>query len=238
MKNETKPYFSVIICTHNRLNLLKKALKSLIDQSEQSWEAIVVDDGSHDGTSAYIYELMKNNPKIKYFHHENHGQGFSKQVGIEKSVGKYVTFLDSDDEYLPKHLESRKAILTALPEIDLLHGSCKVIGYPFIPDIKDFTKKIKIDDCAVGGTFFIKRRAALKLGFKNLRFGDDTDFFSRAVKAGLNIVKTELQTYQYNRTEPDSLCNLFSNLIKEDKWQDPPKQSPKPKFQKKKGSYK
>ena len=68
-------------------------------------------------------------------------------------------------------------------------------------------RKIHLDECVVGGTFFIRKDAFLVTGgYSNLRFGDDTEFFEKAQKAGLNIHKFVEETYLYHRDSKDSLC--------------------------------
>ncbi len=179
----------------------------MFNQTETDWEAIIIDDGSTDNTKEIISKYLKQHPKIKYFFHENHGSGFSKNEGLMQSTGQYITFLDSDDEYLPEHLSSRKKILLAHPEIDLLYGGTKIIGNPYVPDIENPGKQIHLDNCIIGGTLIIKRESALQIGgFKSLRFGEDYEFYQRALKNNFRIIKNEEHTYIYHRDGGDSLC--------------------------------
>ena len=121
------PFFSVIICTYNRAHLLPRALDSLLAQTETDWEAIIVDDGSTDGTSSVAMGFMQRDSRLRYMHHENHGIGYSRTACISASFGQYCTFLDSDDEYLAEHLSSRRKLLEISPNLDILHGGCE--GY-------------------------------------------------------------------------------------------------------------
>jgi glycosyltransferase involved in cell wall biosynthesis len=202
------PFFSVILTTFNRENLIERAINSLLKQIEPDWELIISDDGSTDGTSEKIKYYINNYPNIIYTNHENSGPGFSKNQGIALAHGKFITFLDSDDAYKPTHLSLRKQILEANNLIDFLHGGAEIIGNPFVPDFNDNSKLIHLENCVIGGTFFIKKDAInLIVGFPENRFGDDTEFFAKAEKAGLKIVKTDIKTYVYHRDNPDSICN-------------------------------
>ncbi len=203
-----QPFFSVIITSFNRAKLLKKALDSLTKQTEEDWRAIIIDDGSTDKTKEVVLPFLFRYHNISYiFNHQNRGSGYSKNKGLKHSTGKYVTFLDSDDRYFPKHLSIRKKILTDNPGIDLLHGGVKIIGNPYVPDIENPGKLIHLDNCIIGGTLFVKREAALRIGgFADMRFGEDYDFYQRAIKNNLRILKTQEKTYVYHRDGEDSLC--------------------------------
>ena len=203
-----QPFFSIIICTYNRSGLLKRALVSLIRQSEKDWEAIVVDDGSTDSSAEIIFSYIERHNNIKYIYHPNRGLGLSRNTGISLASGKYISFLDSDDEYADNHLDSRKQILMDNPGICLLHGGAKVIGNPMVPDVNNPGKMIPVKDCIIGGTFFIKREIAMESGgFDDLNFGDDSRFFKKIESMGCKVHKTNLKTYIYYRDIPDSICN-------------------------------
>lgn len=99
-------YFSVIIPTFNNLSYLKKALKSLEQQQFKSFETIIVDDGSTDGTNNFInnfYDKKKIN--LKYFYFKNsEGPARPRNIGIQNAVGNWISFLDADDFWLPNKL--------------------------------------------------------------------------------------------------------------------------------------
>lgn len=204
------PFFSVIVTTYNRCTLLKRALDSLIAQTETDWEAIIIDDGSTDNTASLIKPYLEKGSKIKYIYQENTGYAMSKNTGIFLAKGKFVTFLDSDDEYAPTHLEERKLILMNNPGIEFLHGGIKVIGSQYVPDRFDYDKMVTLSECEIGGTFFIKREVAVSFnGFKKMPLGSDGDFFDRINNAGVIIIKTPIPTYIYHHENADSITNTL-----------------------------
>lgn len=204
------PFFSVIVTTYNRSALLKRALDSLIAQTETDWEAIIIDDGSTDNTASLIKSYLENDSRIKYIYQKNAGYAMSKNTGIFLAKGKFVTFLDSDDEYLPMHLAERKLILMNNPKIDFLHGGVKVIGSQYVPDRFDYAKMVPLSECEIGGTFFIKREVAISFnGFKKMRLGSDGEFFDRINSAGVSIMKIQIPTYIYHRENADSITNTL-----------------------------
>ena len=100
---KSKPFFSVIIPTYNHANYLKKALDSVLAQSFNNYEIIVIDDNSTDNTSAVV-----NNYKNKIIYNKirnNRIIGRSRNLGISISKGEWLAFLDSDDEWLKDKLQ-------------------------------------------------------------------------------------------------------------------------------------
>lgn len=202
------PFFSVVITSYQRGYIIKRAIESLINQEEEDWEAVIVDDGSNDNTFDAVKNYCDNDIRFRYIYQQNRGQSSAKNCGILASSGLYVTFLDSDDEFEKEHLQYRKNILRQNPEVELLHGGVKIIGDEYVPDMYNPTQKIHLRDCVIGGTFFIYKSKAVEIGgFPNINYGDDTAFFNSAVENGLVIAKIDKPTYIYHRNSVDSLCN-------------------------------
>ncbi len=205
------PFFSIICCSYNRAHLLPRAIESVLAQTEKDWEFLVVDDGSTDSTAEIVRAYAQQHSNIRYLFHSNRGVGATRNAGILASCGLYVTFLDSDDEYLPEHLAIRKTACVQNPEIPFIYGGIEVIGDPTVPDKNDTTKRIHLDQCAVGGTFILRRDLVIAMGgFAHLRYADDAEFYERAEAHNVAIAKIEAPTYRYYRDAPDSLCNTTS----------------------------
>lgn len=200
------PFFSIIICSFNRATLIERALSSIIKQTENDWEAIIVDDGSSDFTTNIIKPYCDKYENIRYMYHRNKGLALSRNVGALAANGLYITFLDSDDEYKENHLELRKALLINCPDLDLLHGGIEIIGEEFVPDYKNPKSMIHINDCTVGGTFFIKKSSFLETdGFRDIGYAEDSEFYNRFKCLGHTIAKTTYPTYIYHRELDDSI---------------------------------
>ena len=98
------PVFSVIIPTFNRDKTIKRAVESVLSQTFQDFELIIVDDGSKDRTHEIIQKYSDD--RIIYIKYEvNKGQNYALNTGVSKSKGFYLSFLDSDDEWSPEMLE-------------------------------------------------------------------------------------------------------------------------------------
>lgn len=100
---QVTPFFSIIIPTYNRKNKLNIPIQSIINQSFKNWELLIIDDGSTDTTKELVASFNQNN--IQYFYQNNQGKSVARNLGISKAKGQYICFQDSDDEYLPNHLQ-------------------------------------------------------------------------------------------------------------------------------------
>lgn len=204
-----KPKISVIMAVYNRTSLLSRSINSLIDQTFEDWELIAVDDGSTDNTLEILKEFESKNKKIKIYWHSNRKLPLTRNKGISESKGKFVTFLDSDDEIETDHLEKHYNFMINNPNIDLIHGSAKIIGDEFVRDKYDSNKFIHLSECVIGGTFFGKRKVFIELnGFKNIEYSEDSEFLERAEKF-FNIQKVNFKTYKYYRDTLNSITNSY-----------------------------
>ncbi|SPD73496.1 Glycosyltransferase, group 2 family protein [uncultured Desulfobacterium sp.] len=96
---------SVIIPTFNRQRMLGRAISSVLDQTFTQYEVIVVDDGSRDGTKKLVTEF---GGRVRYMAHPaNYGVSAARNTGIKNSNAPFIAFLDSDDYWLPKKLETQ-----------------------------------------------------------------------------------------------------------------------------------
>ena len=119
MKN--KVIVSVIMAAFNEERLIDKAIKSIINQSFNDWELIVVDDGSTDRTVDIIKSFAKNDNRIVLVKNDiNKGLAESLNIGIEISRGDYIARMDADDESLPKRLEMQLEFMIENTEVDIL----------------------------------------------------------------------------------------------------------------------
>lgn len=203
----------MIVTVYNRSHIIERALSSLINQEEQDWECIIVDDGSTDDITEKVQKYIINDDRFRFIQHSHRGQALTKNAGVLASSGLFITFLDSDDEYSPDHLSTRKAMLEEYPHLDLLHGGVSIIGDPYVPDMNDPSILIHLRDCIIGGTFFFKKASIQALGgFPFIRYGDDTALYKLAENAGYVIARTEHPSYRYHRDVQDSLCNIMKEI--------------------------
>jgi len=113
------PTISVIIPTYNRIETLSRAIESVLAQTHPADELIIVDDGSTDGTAAWVREHY---PQIKLIEQKNSGVSAARNRGIESSRGDWIALLDSDDEWLPHKLEKQLALWASEPRLKIVHS--------------------------------------------------------------------------------------------------------------------
>ena len=119
----TAPLYTVVIPVYNREHLLEKTLRSVLEQTCQDFEIVVVDDGSRDRPQDVVAKM--GDDRIRIIHQENAGGGAARNNGILNARGQYVALLDSDDLFLPAKLE-KYARYFPLEEHTVLYSSMQV----------------------------------------------------------------------------------------------------------------
>ena len=109
-----KPLVSIITITFNRCDLIHKCIESIQNQTYQNYEHIIVDGNSEDKTEEVVKAY--NDPHIKYIKLNERGPQVQMRAGSDVATGKYVTFLDDDDEYLPTKIEKQVELFESEPD--------------------------------------------------------------------------------------------------------------------------
>lgn len=97
------PFFSIIVPAYNRAHMIGHTIESVLRQTFADWELIIVDDGSKDSTKGVVESYPDK--RIRYIYQDNAERSAARNNGIKNSKGKYITFVDSDDYFLPLRLE-------------------------------------------------------------------------------------------------------------------------------------
>ena len=120
------PLVSCIIIFFNVERYIVEAIESVLAQTYQNWELLLVDDGSRDGSTEVARRYARQYPhKIFYVDHEGHqnyGMSASRNLGIQQSKGKLIAFLDADDIWLPCKLEQQLECFATHPEAGMVYG--------------------------------------------------------------------------------------------------------------------
>ncbi len=214
---------SVVIPTHNRVDLLPRAIESVLNQTYKDIELIVVSDGSTDGTDEFMGKYA-NNSRIKYINYQPaKGGNFARNSGIDAASGDYVAFLDDDDEWLPNKVEKQVALMEADKEVGLVYTGINCIyvneniTYPFIPKLRgDLSKEILFQNC-VGSTssVMLRRSHCRACRFdENLQALQDFDLWIKVLQGCKADVVSEPMVNYYNYRNQTQVSSSTAKYIK------------------------
>jgi len=137
MKTKT---ISVIIPAYNAGNFIEETINSVLKQTYQNFEILVIDDASQDSTKSIVEKICLNEKRISFFEIEHTGRpAVLRNLGIKKSRGKYIAFLDSDDIWLPRKLEEQIELLETKKTFSFVYSVSKTFG-----DVNIFSPKYEI----------------------------------------------------------------------------------------------
>jgi len=190
---DNQPFFSIVLPIFNRADRVRLPVNSVLNQSFDDWELIVVDDGSLDSE-----ELKKNlaeykEPRIIYVKRNNGGGGAARNTGIDEARGKYIAFLDSDDEFLSEKLHAVYLRLESNKNSKVFLYSRMYVdrggGNRWIKPNRGIGKNERVDEylmCTPGwmqtSTIVVEASLAKSVRFnENLPSSQDTDFSIRCV---------------------------------------------------------
>ncbi len=115
------PIVSVLIATYNRAEWLAQAIGSVRAQTFTDWELIIVNDGSTDGTRAWLDRLASEDARVRPIHQDNRGLAAARNAGIRVATGTYLAIIDDDDAWMPEKLEKqiheRRSLQNQLREV-------------------------------------------------------------------------------------------------------------------------
>jgi glycosyltransferase involved in cell wall biosynthesis len=194
----TQPFFSVIIPVYNRAEVLGSAIASVQAQTCQDFEIVVVDDGSKDDPAAAVAAI--GDPRIRIFRQENAGGAAARNRAIDEARGRFIAPLDSDDVFLPHHLEAMKALVenttdtVAYARIRVDRGEGRVFLKP-PRGLKPGEHMADYLFCDRGFvptiTTVVPADIARAVRYNRLRPAEDTDFAIRLFNAGCRFVMAE-----------------------------------------------
>ena len=238
MKSRSPPAVSVIIPTYNRAYCVGQTLRTVLEQSFDDYELIVVDDGSTDATRAVLEQFA---PNVKCIYQKNAGAAAARNAGMKSAKGEFIAFLDSDDEWFPEKLEVQweqlRSHATAVAHmVDAKIGDYdKYVGSLF--ELRGVRGEYELRPLRVrpfldvlGTQFFtstwmLRRSAIEKVGYfdTSLRIFEDLDFLCRMSLAGPFVVSGYVGTYMrrkagavgalsdlYQKSRLEALENLLS----------------------------
>lgn len=122
---------SIIIASYNYAEYIEEAINSVINQSYQDWELIIVDDGSNDGSIEIIKSYYEKDNRIRFFQHaqgQNRGLKETLLLGIKHASGDWIAFLESDDYFSPDNLAKKIESIKKYPYVNLIFNKVKFLS--------------------------------------------------------------------------------------------------------------
>lgn len=183
--------FSIIIPSYNKQNYISRAINSVLNQTYQNFEIIIIDDGSTDNSVSVIKQFKDK--RIKLFVQKNLGVNNVRNKGIEKAIGNYIAFLDADDEFLPKYLQTVYDLIKKYPKNKFFGCAFKRVYQDNTSTLtnfgkqKDFIIKDFVSEIARNEKFFVHISSIV---IKKEVFDVVGKFFSRSPKfnSGITIL--------------------------------------------------
>lgn len=205
---------SIIVPCYNQAQYLEEALQSVLDQTYQNWECIVVNDGSPDNTEEVAKKWIEKDSRFKYLFKENGGVSSARNLGVEKAKGEFILPLDADD-YI-----TRNYVFESVANIE--HTKSKVVfgrSFFFEEIEKEFylESKVEVKDLLQCNKihcsgFYRKEDFVLAGGYdENMKFGfEDWEFWINMLKNGGVATKLENCSLFY-RIKKDSRSTEINN---------------------------
>lgn len=239
---QTYPIVSVVVPCYNGERFIDQAIESILNQSYQAFQVIVVDDGSTDSSKKVVKKFLSD-PRVRLVEHpENRGIAAARNTGIRETASPYIAFLDQDDLWRPDKLEKQVAVLESdiAGEIGLVFSDQKIVvedkrfrNYRSgkIPKCINEASREKVIrnlylNCFITMTVLVRRRCFDEVGLLDeqiLSGADDYDFYSRLVSRykifhiaePLAIRREHGANYtDFERTYPDTQ-RIVRRLLKE-----------------------
>lgn len=196
------PRVSVLMPAYNGLPLIRASIESLLRQTIEDWECIIVNDGSIDGTREYL-DSLNDSRFIIYHFRENKGRPEARQKTLELASGEYIAMLDAEDLYHPKKLELQLEAFEQHPDVDLV--ATQMCSFGTKTDIltirgsnDDLVQSFTGENVPSHATVMLRAKRAKGLKYnKSLKLGQDVDFLRRYMK-GIKFLTLPFPLYYYS----------------------------------------
>jgi glycosyltransferase involved in cell wall biosynthesis len=214
MLNDSQDLISIVMPAYNTADFIGKAIESVQAQTLKRWELLVVNDGSTDATAQVVERYAQVDPRVQHILIDNLGSaGKVRNVGLQRAQGRFLAFLDSDDEYLPDALEvllkalladdSTSAVYALQNDMDEL-GNVLIRRGSLDPDLTAYVPSW--EDVMMGRTYYnfgallLKREALNEVGLidSSLRFAEDRQYAIRLrLQASGSVKLLRRATFNY-----------------------------------------
>jgi len=216
LNSDARPLVSIIMAAYNAEQYISDAIKSVIDQTYDNWELLVVNDGSTDNTEAKILEFK--DLRIRYFSQVNLGVSAARNLALKNRKGSVFCMLDSDDILPPNSLKIRLEKLLKNPEAEFVDGTVIVKNSTLDKTLKKFyfsyygnptRSLVRLDgDCFFGPSWMIRTIPEKTYSFdETITHGEELMLYISISKASIYI-SVEEPVLIYRKTTKSAMSNL------------------------------
>lgn len=208
-------FFSIVIPTYNRSNELSNAINSILAQTFEYWEIIIIDDGSTDDTLRVVGDYCSRDSRIKYYNQINQGVSAARNAGAKLAQGKYILFLDSDDTVTPNWLQDFVDLLHY--EHDIMYCSLLAINTESGTEVIERPSVVfhGVVSNMLAGAFAIQKNFFNKVGGYDvsMKFGENTELAMRVAEYRPSVGVVENANIIYRQAPMDRTSNQSQNII-------------------------
>ena len=212
------PSVSVIIPYYRKINYIKKTINSVLNQTFQDFEIILIYDDENYDDLIYLKKIIKKNKNVKIvLNKKNIGVGLARNKGIKNSKGKYIAFCDADDLWNKKKLQYQLYIMKKFnlslshTSYNIINSTDKKIGEMIVEKILNYSDLVK--SCDIGlSTIIIKSEIAKKNLFSNMKTKEDYVLWLKLAKKGIKFYGINKKLSSWRKTKNSLSSNLTQKL--------------------------
>jgi len=211
--SDSSSLISVVVPCYNHGHYLAESLDSVLNQSYNNWECIIVNDGSSDHTEEVSSGFCKKDNRFHLINIENGGLANARNVGIKKSLGKYILPLDADDKIGPDYLTEATKILDQDQEVSVVYSKAEYFGEKAgsweLPPYSLF--ELMFNNMIFCTALFRRYDFETYGGYKpDMKYGfEDWDLWLGILKKGGKVVRLD-HTHFYYRITKNSMVNSMT----------------------------
>jgi glycosyltransferase involved in cell wall biosynthesis len=190
---------SVIIPTYNREGYICQAIESVLQQTYENIEIIVVDDGSTDRTKEKLHSYL---PKIRYISTKNGGPAHARNIGMAAATGEYLAFLDSDDLYYPYKIQLQAEVLNKFPDVAMVSteaSSFDDAGYWDEYHLKKYHCAAFMNEKVTYDTIYSENMLMRNSGIDAVHWGESRIYFGNIFDTYLHHLVISTATVMFRR---------------------------------------
>lgn len=211
------PLVTVILPAYNAQKFIAEAIASVIGQTYQNWELIIINDGSNDDTEHIV--LSFSDARIRYFSKGNGGVSSARNLGFSQMSGDYFCFLDADDVLPPRSIEARLVRFSEEPELQFVDGVVQVFDDTLTQQLRTYKPELHgnpLQDlltlrstCFFGVSWMVRRIRRHYRMEEDIHHGEDLFLFLTLARDGGIYGFTTEEVLYYRRHSTSAMRNIL-----------------------------